>query len=430
MAAIVLALVAIWASSELFTILTWSVANGRLFTLSTFQQARSEAVTRSAAPETQSLENDDRPPRKRFLREEILHPYQGYVLNPHSDRTAYPYPFVSDYGFPDDKPPVQPFKEGSLVVALTGGSFAAQLGLSAGEELTKRLQMVPAYRGKEIVLVRLGVPGYKQPQQLLTVMYLLSLGAHFDVLANIDGFNEIALPVTENIPTGTNPFFPRYWFWRVQAVLDPGWLALIGRLGSVDDRRAVYAGLFETFPLNISPILNVVWSAIDRSLSQKEFELKKELLAYRPDARDTDSVMRKGPPFPLSDEHEQMGALAAMWYRASAQLDKVCRANGTRYYHFLQPNQYVENTKPMSETEKRIAIKKDHPYSHWVPIGYPWLIQYGAELRSDGVRFTDLTGVLKGHSEDLYKDSCCHLNDKGYAVVAEAMAEAIREDLE
>jgi hypothetical protein len=125
-----------------------------------------------------------------------------------------------------------------------------------------------------------------------------------------------------------------------------------------------------------------------------------------------------------------MSALAAMWYRSSAQLDKVCRANGARYYHFLQPNQYLENTKQMSEAEEKIAIKRGHPYGHWVPVGYPWLIQYGAELRSSGVRFTDLTGVLKGHSEPLYKDSCCHLNDKGYAVVAEAMADAIRDDLE
>ena len=35
--------------------------------------------------------------------------------------------------------------------------------------------------------------GYKQPQQLLILSYFLSIGQSFDVVVNIDGFNEVAM---------------------------------------------------------------------------------------------------------------------------------------------------------------------------------------------------------------------------------------------
>jgi len=35
--------------------------------------------------------------------------------------------------------------------------------------------------------------GYKQPQQLLVLSYFLSIGQPFDMVMNIDGFNEVAL---------------------------------------------------------------------------------------------------------------------------------------------------------------------------------------------------------------------------------------------
>ena len=35
------------------------------------------------------------------------------------------------------------------------------------------------------------MPGYKQPQQLMAYNYLLSLGAEFDAVINIDGYNVI-----------------------------------------------------------------------------------------------------------------------------------------------------------------------------------------------------------------------------------------------
>jgi hypothetical protein len=53
--------------------------------------------------------------------------------------------------------------------------------------------------------------GWKQPQQPLALSYFLSLGAKYDVVMNLDGFNELALPFLNNLRAGVYPFFPRLW---------------------------------------------------------------------------------------------------------------------------------------------------------------------------------------------------------------------------
>ena len=40
---------------------------------------------------------------------------------------------------------------------------------------------------------------------------------------------------------------------------------------------------------------------------------------------------------------------ARTWAESSFQMHAVASAKGIRYFHFLQPNQYIEGTKPMSD---------------------------------------------------------------------------------
>ena len=49
----------------------------------------------------------------------------------------------------------------------------------------------------------------KQPQQLFKLLYLDLLGFQPDVIINYDGFNEIALPFAENLPSNLNAIYPR-----------------------------------------------------------------------------------------------------------------------------------------------------------------------------------------------------------------------------
>ena len=51
------------------------------------------------------------------------------------------------------------------------------------------LERLPAFEGKRVEIVCTALGGYKQPQQLFSLMYFLALGGHFDVWVNLDGFN-------------------------------------------------------------------------------------------------------------------------------------------------------------------------------------------------------------------------------------------------
>jgi len=123
---------------------------------------------------------------------EVVHPFVGFVSNP--DRA----PGLSQYGYPKSSQLGRQRTDDRVVIAVVGGSVAQGFAAAGLPVVIEQLQRDPAYAGKEIVAVDLAVGGYKQPQQLMTLTYLLTLGFEFDVVLNIDGFNEVALHQAEN----------------------------------------------------------------------------------------------------------------------------------------------------------------------------------------------------------------------------------------
>ena len=86
-------------------------------------------------------------------------------------------------------------------------------------------------------VVNLGFAGYKQPQQLLALAYFLSLGAEYDLMINLDGYNDIVLPFTDNYNVGVNPFFPRNWNLRISRQPSKKILAVIGKVRYLRDLK-------------------------------------------------------------------------------------------------------------------------------------------------------------------------------------------------
>lgn len=76
-------------------------------------------------------------------------------------------------------------------------------------------------------------------------------------------------------------------------------------------------------------------------------------------------------------------------------MHSLCQGYQIEYFHFLQPSQYVAPSKPMSPEEREVAIREDHPYRESAELGYPYLIEEGRLLSQRGVRFHDLTGMLR-----------------------------------
>jgi hypothetical protein len=108
----------------------------------------------------------------------------------------------------------------------------------------------------------------------------------------------------------------------------------------------------------------------------------------------------------------------------------LCRANRIAYVHVLQPNQYVPDSKPLGPQERITAVRDEECYALGAKHGYPELLREGETLRAEGVDFHDLTRLFAAFADPIYIDTCCHYNQQGNDLLAEAVAEALLANLE
>lgn len=348
---------------------------------------------------------------------EVLHPYVGFVADPQQNK---PFWKVSDFGFVLSDPPNPLLKRSpdKTIVAVFGGSFASGIYLSLRSLLTKE---APA--GRQFVVLNFSGGGYKQPQQLMILNYLLALGAEFDVVVNLDGFNDIVLPVAENIPAGVNPFFPRGWDRRTAGAINPATIRLIGYVEQTKEQRQAWTHVFRRCGFYRSPALFLIWQLRDRALARRSFGANEKI---KESGDRSQSYMMHGPAYDFAGEEKLYHDVGLVWSRSSLLMKNLCDANHARYFHFLQPNQYVEGSKPMSAAERAQTVNERSPYRNAVINGYPILATIGRDLQTAGVNFTDLTMIFAQNSEPLYSDDCCHTNTAGSDIVAQRIIATIQ----
>lgn len=352
----------------------------------------------------------------RFVQNKALHPYLGYVIDREPDSST-----VNRFGFRGPSP-LRNKQNGELVVAVFGGSVAMSI---PEEALARRLAKIHGESVTRVVLLNLALSGYKQPQQLLALSYFLALGAEIDVAINLDGFNEVVLPFSENLPAQVDPSFPRLWQLHSRSGFDRRAVSIYARIEEARRTRARWSRRLAGSVLRSSSFALVAWDSFDlrwqHEIAVANAELKRILQNEEPEFQAT------GPLLPASRAEALVPAAIQLWSDSSRQMDRLCRANGIRYFHFLQPNQYVEGTKPLAEVEERMAIAPG-ANQDWVRRGYPGLIEAGYDLAAEGVAFTDLTRVFANETRAIYVDSCCHVNALGYELMIEAMGQAIERE--
>ena len=180
-------------------------------------------------------------------------------------------------------------------------------------------------------------------------------------------------------------------------------------------------------PIAFSPMRNLIWKIYDTYLARRLTSLSEELV-YGKKAKDR-GYAATGPPQIYKTKEGMYRQLAEIWSASSQQMDFLCRGNGIRYVHFLQPNQYVPDSKPMGSAEKQTAIKSDLCWGQAVRDTYSLLLTQGVKLHAAGVDFHDMTRLFANVSDPIYADSCCHYNQKGNDLLATAAAESILEAL-
>ncbi len=352
-----------------------------------------------------------------------LHPFLGFGL----DATDEGVP-AADQHFRATPSTLRRRSPDRLIVGVFGGSVAEQVAATedspGSRALVRALRTVPAFDGRSIEVVCFALQGYKQPQHLLALNYYLALGGELDVAITFDGFNEVALHPFENAPHGVSPIYPRSWWARVGA-FTPEVRRLRARLDLARAARRSLDATFARAPLRWSPTATLVWSALRDRRDADVAAAEADARAYRP-GEDLPPVIRGPRTVP---EDEETAELVAIWSRCARQMAALCRGNGVAYVHAIQPNQYVEGSKPMGDEERRIAIRTDHPYRPGVVDGYPRLLTAASELRADGIPVLDLTQVFATVEEAVYSDSCCHFNALGLRLLGEALGRATAETL-
>jgi hypothetical protein len=417
----------IYIFSEIFSFTLYFVVRKEKFSFSKYQSYRLALIhpeTFKLLPAGGVFKRPIAPLAVGFRVSEVIHPYLGFVRDPTK------MPGHSEFGFPGEKSPITLRTQDNLIIGILGGSFAEGTVMYGKETLINLLKQSQEFQDKEIIVHTLAMAGYKQPQQLFTLAYFLMLGAQFDVIINIDGFNEVVLPQVENLPKHVTPYYPRSWFARTYNFSDADTLKMLGQIMFLAEKRKDWANLFVTSPLKYNLTCNLIWRYYDMKLYHKQVD-KEVLLQQYKIAEDNDiGYMLTGPSFHYDNESDEMyKVLSEIWKNSSIQMHRLCQANRITYLHFLQPNQYVPGSKIMTQEELAIAFSThEGSYKDEVEKGYPYLIQEGKVLKNDySVNFQDLTMVFVNNDEVLYSDACCHLNEKGYTYIATIIGKMIIE---
>ena len=342
----------------------------------------------------------------------------AYTANPDYDRQRIRHPF---YGFTDRRPghalnrmPPRQRREDTVVIGVLGGSVAEQVQPFLQDAL--RRYFAANNLPRQPATLNLAVAAGKQPQQVIIVVNNLQLGGEFDLIVNMDGFNELVGSAGQNADEGLFPFFPTRWHKRVGLTAEE--VLLAGSIGLLRQEQARRARAAATSPLRRSAVFGLIYRYRQERVARQIVQQNRELAAT-----EAGYILEKHGPrsWPKRDDAELLPAAARVWYRNAIILARLAELAGADYYHFLQPNQYVADSKPLSPAELAAAYERQGQTDTVVKQGYPLLQKFARSLQDRGVNYFDLTGIFAAHPETLYIDECCHLNERGLELLAAEM---------
>lgn len=381
-----------------------------------------------------------------FTDDILMHPYFGFVLKPDTlisknswknyyGGTEAEYTRLNpkklrrnNYGYqqPEDYPLKN--EEKDYFIGIFGGSVANAFVLTSGKMLSEALQKSPFFTDKNIRILNFSQPGYKQPQQLLTLTYFFALGQSFDMVINLDGFNEVAL-------SGVNNLLGRHIAMPSMSHLIP----LLGRLGlersdiyDIEDFAKIHrirhtlSKTKECLRQSHSAGIYFLNSLYENYLTWKHYHLSQKLEGNL--AKHDFTKLTSISPSTSKNLEDAMQKITQFWFKNSVLMKDISERNKALYMHFLQPNQY--DLPQNHETYPSQAIySKDSPYREKVTLGYPLLRKTGEELKSNAVLFKDLSELFPTPFDSYYIDNCCHLSPKGNLEMTKSITDYVLKNL-
>ena len=310
---------------------------------------------------------------------------------------------------------------GKTTVLIGGGSVAAGFFSGGVAALEKAIAADPRYGGREVKTFCMAVPGFKQPQQLLQLAYLFSLGCVPDLVIHLDGLNEVRI-ARNNQARGLPPTYPSYGHWYTLTASgvqdDPAALDALVEMRALQERARV---LGET-----ARARHYAWSAIlGRATLSRLYRLRARWAAAQ--ERHVQALAGRSEnarrPRDGRAAEDPIAASVACWVESSAACRDLCAARGVRYVNALQPTLHDPGSKTISPEERSRGIG-DEGFEESVVQGYPLLREGIAELARRGVEAYDLSRIFADDARTLYVDSC-HFRREGDLGIAAALARAM-----
>ena len=158
--------------------------------------------------------------KKRFRKSNFKtifpHPFFGFGIR---DNYNYSKKFNNEPLFVNDINKIN--LDDKIKILILGGSVATHLSLNNSDDkynYNNKLinhedifeKTINSYFSTDkFIVFNAAIGGGKQPQQLFKLYYLDLIDFKFDIIINLDGFNELALPLSENYQINDHLIYPR-----------------------------------------------------------------------------------------------------------------------------------------------------------------------------------------------------------------------------
>ena len=332
---------------------------------------------------------------------------------------------TNNFGFAS--PHAYPFArtgDDQLIVGIFGGSVAAWFCQVGVNRLDAALKQNAFFRKRELVPLCFSHEGYKQPQQLLTLAYFLSIGQQFDLVINIDGFNEVALsPLNDR--RGWDISMPSVMHLDPlidlvnQSTLTPEKLDSLAAIGR--DKRRLNA-LAERLNRNRLASIDFVLGRY-RTFVERNYRDELVRFAQLPSNPPQQSVIHVAPPVSDRRGASVYEDIAREWITSSLLMEQLLAARAVPYFHVLQPNQYY-STRNFSAAEATVAFNPGSPFKEGAARGYPFL-EMALQSNGGAPGVLNAVHVFDDERGAVYIDDCCHYSLLGNQRLADFIAKAI-----
>jgi len=304
-------------------------------------------------------------------------------------------------------------KPGEMVVGIFGGSVSESLCSRQRKRLADGLRETAASRGYDSVRVLcFAIVGHREPQALFAFERYADT---VDLAVFVEGFNEVVFWHEPGYPAD----FPNVALWRPFAKApSPREVALAGRLDALAGERRRLVEMFDAPVVRSSAAAHLAWSVAAARLDRQRAALEVE-------AAEVARAARTGRDPAGFDEDRARARYVAGFDGTMRDVAAIGRRRRIPVLHVLQPNQYVDGSKPFTD-EEQSRFRGNAAIHGFVEKGWPQLRTNWAAASADGLDAVDLTEVFAGTTVTVYGDDCCHLNDVGNRLLAERVIDEIR----